>query len=120
MSSSGTSCRRRAYHITSRGTRSKAFSNSRKAICTGFCFSRCVSIRRRAACMASMCGKFQAALCDHYREKCETKMKKANCKQRASECLEYADNGLRVTWSFCKSTILHSNNNTLSTRQQKA
>nr|CDJ85650.1 Protein ZC412.10 [Haemonchus contortus] len=40
-------------------------------------------------------------LCDLYREKCETKLKKLNCKARAIECLDYANNGLRITWNFC-------------------
>ncbi|KAK5969138.1 hypothetical protein GCK32_020041 [Trichostrongylus colubriformis] len=40
-------------------------------------------------------------LCDLYKEKCETKLKKLNCKARALECRDYANNGLKVTWNFC-------------------
>ncbi|KAK6758882.1 hypothetical protein RB195_016236 [Necator americanus] len=40
-------------------------------------------------------------LCDLYKTKCETKLKKSNCEERKEECLKYADNGLKVTWNFC-------------------
>ncbi|VDO36482.1 unnamed protein product [Haemonchus placei] len=54
ISSSGTPCCRKADHVTSRGTRSKAFSKSGKARCIGLRFSRCFSRRRRMACRASL------------------------------------------------------------------
>ncbi|CAJ0588685.1 unnamed protein product [Cylicocyclus nassatus] len=40
-------------------------------------------------------------LCELYKEKCEKKLKKNNCKERKEECLVYAERGLNVTWNFC-------------------
>ncbi|WKY12636.1 hypothetical protein Q1695_003885 [Nippostrongylus brasiliensis] len=50
-------------------------------------------------------------MCDVYREKCETSLKKNNCKQRAKECIDYADNGLRITWNFCM--FINNDNTTI-------
>ncbi|KHJ84735.1 hypothetical protein OESDEN_15547 [Oesophagostomum dentatum] len=41
-------------------------------------------------------------LCELYKEKCESKLKKNNCKERRDECLQYTTNGLKVTWNFCE------------------
>ncbi|PAV66202.1 hypothetical protein WR25_11754 isoform E [Diploscapter pachys] len=41
-------------------------------------------------------------VCELYKIRCQEKLQLKNCKERSEECVLYAENGLNVTWSFCK------------------